>query len=138
MCNVKSGSQRGCAMEENDKMTVIVVDDDEGVRDSLKFLLESCGLEVEEYSSTEAFARGYQPQLRQCLILDQHLPSSTGLDFLASPQGERINLPVILVTGRGDSAIRARAEQLGVVAYLEKPIDDAVLLATIERAVYGS
>jgi len=119
-------------------MTVIVVDDDEAVRDSLKVLLESYGMHVEDYPSTDAFVRGHRPLPHQCLILDQHLPGTTGLDFLSSAQAVNINLPVILVTGRGDSVIRSRAEDLGVVAYLEKPIDDTVLLAAITQAVKGT
>jgi two-component system, LuxR family, response regulator FixJ len=114
---------------------VFIVDDDEAVRDSLKMLLESYGMEVEDYASTGEFARGYRPGRRQCLILDQHLPGSTGLDFLASPQSAALGLPVILVTGRGDGAIRDRAHEMGVHAYLEKPVADDALLAAISGAV---
>jgi two-component system response regulator FixJ len=123
---------------ECEEVTVIVVDDDEAVRDSLKLLLESYGMRVEDYASTDAFVRGHRPLPRQCLILDQNLPGTTGLDFLSSPQAADIDMPVILVTGRGDSAIRSRAEDLGVIAYLEKPIDDTVLIAAITQAVEGA
>ena len=115
--------------------TIFVVDDDDAVRDSLKLLLESYGMTVEDYGSTADFARHFRRQARQCLVLDQHLPGSTGLDFLSSVEGGRMDVPVILVTGRGDSALRARAEQLGVTAYLEKPVADGVLIAAIERAL---
>jgi two-component system, LuxR family, response regulator FixJ len=115
--------------------TIFVVDDDDAVRDSLKLLLESYGMTVEDYSSTAEFARSYRRREHQCLILDQHLPGSTGLDFLSSVDGARADLPVILVTGRGDRALRARAERLGVSAYLEKPVSDGVLIAEIERAL---
>jgi two-component system response regulator FixJ len=115
--------------------TIFVVDDDDAVRDSLKMLLESYGMTVEDYGSTAEFARQYRQRARQCLILDQHLPGSTGLDFLASADGALLDLPVILFTGRGDKSLRARAEQLGVSAYLEKPVSDGVLIAEIERAL---
>lgn len=117
--------------------TVFVVDDDDGVRDSLTFLLESYGIEVQDFNSTEAFLAGYQPRGRACLLLDQHLPGATGLDFLASEPGKQLDLPVILITGRGDAAMRARALQTGVVDFLEKPISDDTLVAAIARAVDG-
>jgi two-component system, LuxR family, response regulator FixJ len=116
---------------------VYIVDDDEAVRDSLKMLLESYGMEVEDYASTREFAHAYRPGSRQCLILDQHLPGGTGLDFLASSLGTAPSLPVILVTGRGDGSIRDRAHEMGVQAYLEKPLADDVLLAAISRAIGG-
>jgi len=124
----------GCAMPD----TIFIVDDDDAVRDSLKLLLESYGLTVEDFSSTAEFVRHYRPGGRQCLVLDQHLPGSTGLDFLASRDGALLHLPVILVTGRGDAALRARAVALGVSSYLEKPVNDDVLLRAIRGAVDGS
>jgi FixJ family two-component response regulator len=122
-------------MEVLEDATVYVVDDDDGVRDSLQLLLESYGITVEAFESAEAFLGFYRPNGRACLVLDQHLPGATGLDFLGSPEGARLDLPVILVTGRGDAALRSRAFAAGVVAYLEKPVDDGALVAAIERAV---
>jgi len=118
---------------------VFIVDDDEAVRDSLKLLLEAYGMAVEDYASTAEFARGYRTGGGDaCLILDQHLPGSTGLDFLSSSDGAKLDLPVILLTGRADAAIRARAVQLGVSAFLEKPVSDDVLLAAIRSALDGA
>ncbi len=116
---------------------IFIVDDDEAVRDSLKLLLESYGMDVEDYGSTADFAHHYRPGGGGCLILDQHLPGSTGLDFLASREGAVLGLPVILLTGRADAALRARAAQLGVAAFLEKPVADGVLLSTIRQALDG-
>ena len=116
---------------------VFVVDDDEAVRDSLKILLEIHGMHVEDFGSTADFAENYRPRPHECLVLDQHLPMVSGLDFLSSDRGTQLKLPVILITGRGDDAIRARARQLGVAAYLDKPVNDTELLAAIERAVAG-
>ena len=83
---------------------VFVVDDDEAVRDSMKVLLEVHGLEVEDYGSTGEFADHYRKPRRGCLILDQHLPVLTGVDFPTSPVGKRLDIPVILITGRGVAA----------------------------------
>lgn len=118
-------------------ITVFIVDDDDAVRDSLKLLLESYGIAVEDYGSTAEFVRHYRPRARQCLVLDQHLPGTTGLDFLASPEGAALGLPVVLVTGRGDNALRSRAAALGVSVYLEKPVVDDALMAAIRAAVEG-
>jgi two-component system response regulator FixJ len=116
---------------------VFIVDDDDAVRDSLKMLLECYGIDVEEYASARDFLRHYRPVVRQCLILDQHLPGISGLDFLASPEGAALGLPVIMVTGRGDASIRDRAYALGAIAYLEKPVAGDVLLSAITKAVDG-
>jgi len=114
---------------------VYIVDDDEGVRDSLKLLLESYGISVEDFDSTAAFMGAYRKRPLECLVLDQHLPGETGVDFLNSPAGAALDLPVILFTGRGDAVIKARALAAGVAAYFEKPIDDGRLVAAISQAV---
>lgn len=118
--------------------TIFIVEDDAAVRDSLKMLLESYDVAVEDYDSVHAFVRYYRPGPRQCLVLDQNLPDTTGLDFLASPQGAALQLPVILVTGRGDGSIRDRAYAMGVHAYLEKPVPDDILLEALRDAVEGA
>lgn len=115
--------------------TIFIVDDDDAVRDSLKLLLESYGMRVEDYGSVVEFAHHYPPDACGCLILDQHLPEITGLDFLASAKGRIGRLPVIMMTACSDATMRNRAVELGVSAYLEKPVDDEVLLPAIRRAM---
>lgn len=115
--------------------TIFIVDDDDAVRDSLKLLLESYDMKVEDFGSAAEFKNSYRPGVCGCLILDQHLPGVTGLDFLSSVGAPLPHLPVILMTGRGDRAIRDRAAQLGVSAYLEKPIGDGILMAAIRHAL---
>jgi FixJ family two-component response regulator len=112
---------------------VFVVDDDEAVRDSLKVLLEVHGIEVEDYESTGAFADHYRKPPRGVLILDQHLPAVTGIEFLSSPAGQELDIPVILITGRGDPALELRARQAGAAAFLQKPVSERVLLATVAQ-----
>jgi two-component system CheB/CheR fusion protein len=90
---------------------------------------------VEDYGSIDEFARQYRPGGASCLILDQHLPDLTGVNFTSSDAGARLRLPVIVLTGHADSALRARAAQLGVRVLLEKPVIEDVLLDAIRRAV---
>ncbi len=114
---------------------VYVVDDDDAVRDSLKVLIEAHGITVEDYASTAEFFRAVGPQRNGCLILDLHLPGTSGLDFLAAHRDLPQQLPVIMITGRSDAASRQRAERLGVLDYLDKPVREDVLLASIRRAL---
>ena len=90
---------------------------------------------VEDFGSAIEFAAAYRPHPRSCLILDLHLPEMGGLDYLASLGKDGPGLPVIMVTGRGDDASRARALELGAVAFLEKPVDNRELLSEIGRAL---
>lgn len=115
--------------------TVFVVDDDEAVRDSIKTLLEVHGFEVEDFSSTSEFAKRYRKPPRGCLILDQHLPVTTGLEFLGSAAGRELDIPVILITGQGDPKIEQRAGEAGAAEYLQKPIAQKLLLNTVERVL---
>jgi len=121
--------------QSTDPIQIFIVDDDDAVRDSMRILLESHGMTVEDFGSTEEFSARHRPQPNSCLILDLHLPVVGGLDFLASRTPTDLDIPVILMTGRGDDATRARAKELGAVAFLEKPIDDSDLVDAINLAV---
>jgi two-component system response regulator FixJ len=115
--------------------TVYLVDDDDAVRDSLIILLESHGIEVRAYESCAEFLAGYVAEANSCLVLDQHLPTMSGLDLLESRAATRLSLPVVMISGRADPAIRARALAAGALAVLDKPFEDKVLLAAIARAL---
>lgn len=115
---------------------VFIVDDDDAVRDSLRVLLEVHGLEVEDFGSTcEFFAHYRKPTVPGCLILDQHLPRTTGLDFLTSTKGKEIGIPVILISGHEDAKLEGRAREAGVAEYLPKPISEHKLLETVQRVI---
>jgi len=121
------------ALSPKPRTKIFVVDDDEAVRDSIKLLLEVYGFEVEDYESTDAFARHYRRPCRGVVILDQHLPVTTGVDFLNSPAGSRLGLPVILMTGLDDPGLERRARAAGAADFLQKPVSGRLLLATIAR-----
>lgn len=111
---------------------VFVVDDDAAVRDSLKTLLELQSFRVRAFETCQEFLDSDSGDAA-CLVLDIHLPGMDGFELMAALQRARRDLPVILVTGRSDNAIRERARTFGVVALLEKPIDFNDLMGAIAR-----
>jgi two-component system response regulator FixJ len=117
--------------------TIYVVDDDDAVRDSLKILLESYGLSVSDFGSVSEFLDGLDPVENSCLVLDLHLPAMGGFDVMNTLARRGVPLPVIVITGRGDAQTKARALEAGAVAFLEKPVDDQVLMNAIDKALRG-
>jgi two-component system, LuxR family, response regulator FixJ len=119
--------------------TVYLIDDDDAVRDSLTILLESYGMDVRAYESCAEFLAGYLAGPNSCLVLDHHLPTMSGLDLLESRAPAQLRLPVVMISGRVDPAIKARALAAGALVVLDKPFEDKALLAAIARALtYGS
>ena len=119
----------------NEAATVFVIDDDDAVRDSLKLLLESHAMRVRDFASGPDFLASVTGRPQGCMVLDLHLPVISGLDFL-SRFAERLDgMPVILLTGRADAATRDRAYEAGVSDFLEKPVEDDLLIAAVTRAL---
>ena len=115
--------------------TICIIDDDTAVRDSLRVLLESHGWTVADFASTAEFlTRRHDGGSAALLILDQHLPGASGLEFLGA-HGAGLGLPVILITGAGNNNLREQAYRRGVAAYLEKPLTETKLLDAIARAL---
>ncbi len=112
---------------------VAIVDDDEAVRDSLRFLLEVAGYSVAAFVSGAELLRT-RPRSFVCLIVDQHMPQMTGLDLVATLRGEGETMPIMLITGSPSPAIIARAESLGVAQVVEKPASDDALLGFVSLA----
>jgi two-component system response regulator FixJ len=113
---------------------VFVVDDDAGVRDSLRVLLLSAGFKVTCYPAATAFLSDPEPKLG-CLVADIRMPDMTGLDLQDELVRRGDTLPVIIVTGHGDVPLAVRALKSGAVDFLEKPFDDEQLLSSIKRAL---
>jgi FixJ family two-component response regulator len=114
--------------------TIYIVDDDEGVRESARALLESYDLTVEDYGSAQAFLAGFETGSRGCVLLDVNMPEMGGLELLEWLRGRRIGIPVIIVTAQDDVAIQERARRAGAFAFLAKPVDHTII-ATIDRAL---
>jgi len=118
-----------------DAPTVFVVDDDPGIRDSARWLLESVGLRVETYDSAQAFLDAYVGSRPGCLILDVRLPGMNGLDLLDELRNRGATLPVIVVTAFGEVHSTVRAMKGGAIDVMEKPTRDQVLLDRVHQAL---
>jgi len=115
--------------------TVFVVDDDEAVRSSLKWLIESAGFGVETWGTAQEFLSAFNPNRHGCIVLDIRLPGMSGLELQQKLSGSGVQMPVIIITGHGDVPTAVRAMKNGAVELLEKPINDAVLLGKIREAL---
>jgi len=115
--------------------TVYVVDDDEAMRDSLRFLIESVCLPVQCYASAQEFLDYYQPNMPGCMLLDVRLPRISGLDLHERMVAQNMLLPVIILTGHGDISMAVRAMKKGAFDFIEKPFNDQLLLERVQQAI---
>ncbi|MEI6439310.1 MAG: response regulator FixJ [Alphaproteobacteria bacterium] len=114
---------------------VHLIDDDEAMRTSFSFLLDSAGLDNAVYASAEAFLELASDDARGCVITDIRMPGMSGMDLVAHLKSKGTKLPVIVITGHGDVPLAVEAMKNGVADFLEKPFDDEILLAAIHRAL---
>jgi two-component system response regulator FixJ len=117
--------------------TIHVIDDDPAVRDSLKLLLELRGHSVATYESGERFLRGRTDAgaaRPHCILLDIDMPGMNGLAVLEALRAEPADIPVIVITGRGEG-IQPRIEEAGAAGFVEKPFAEETLIACIDRVL---
>lgn len=117
---------------------VFVVDDDISVRESLESLIAFAGLQPETFASAGEFLARPRSTLPSCLVLDVSLPDVNGLELQKLVASERIDMPIIFITGHGDVPITVQAMKGGAVEFLTKPFDDEVLLSAIRHAIKRS
>lgn len=115
--------------------TIVVIDDDDMVRDSLKALLESRNFSVVDFESGGQFLQHHDGSGAKCLLLDVHMPDMSGPDLLKILRESGDLIPAIFITGRRDAATEERARDLDVIAVLDKPVRHATLFAAIEQAL---
>ena len=116
-------------------LLIAIVDDEESVRKALQRLMRSAGLDAAIYPSGDEFLKTVLEQRPDCVVLDLHMPKVDGFQVQASLAKARISIPVIVLTGQDTPESRERAMAGGAAAYLRKPVDDQVLLDTINAAV---
>ena len=107
--------------------TVFIVDDDEAVRDSLRWLLEANGYRVRDFASAEAFLEAYDPDVVGVLIVDVRMPGMSGLELQEVLIARKIPLPIVFITGHGDVPMAVTTIKKGAVDFLEKPFNEADL-----------
>jgi RNA polymerase sigma factor (sigma-70 family) len=114
---------------------VCVIDDDVDVRESLRGLLRSVGLEVALFASAAEFLDKKPALAVACLIVDIRLPGLSGLDFQAELARRNLQLPIIFITGHGDIPMSVKAMKAGAVEFLTKPFREQDLLDAVREAV---
>ncbi len=117
------------------KGMVFIIDDDLSVRKSLGRLIHSAGYMLETYASAEEFRQREEYLGNGCIVVDLHLPGASGLDLQKDIKNRRSSLPVIFITGGGDTASGVRAMKDGASDFLSKPIDEGKMLHAIELAI---
>jgi RNA polymerase sigma factor (sigma-70 family) len=114
---------------------VVVVDDDSGVRNAMRALLKSVGLQAMLYPSAQEFLAAYDPQQPGCLLLDIRMPGMSGMELQQELNLRGAVIPVIFMSGHADIPMAVEAMQHGAFDFLQKPFRDQDLLDRIQRAV---
>jgi len=121
-----------------DTPIVFVVDDDISVRESLESLIRFAGWQPQTFASAQEFLSHPRVFVPSCLVLDVTLPDLNGLDLQKLIATDRIDMPIIFITGHGDVPMTVRAMKAGAVEFLTKPYDDEVLLSAIRDSISRS
>ncbi len=118
-----------------DRGKVYVIDDDEAMRDSLNFLLDSAGYEVTLFDSAMRFLDHLPDLAFGCVVSDVRMPGLDGIELLKRLKAGHSTFPIVIMTGHGDVPLAVEAMKLGAVDFLEKPFEDDRLVGMIEMAI---
>lgn len=113
--------------------TIYIVDDDEAVRDSLRWLLEANGYRVRSFSGAEEFLQAYDPDQVGVLIVDVRMPGMSGLELQETLISMQAPLPIVFITGHGDVPMAVSTMKKGAVDFLEKPFNESELREIVAR-----
>src|SRR5690349_16942579 len=114
---------------------VFVVDDDATVRDSLELVIQHAGWQPETFACARAFLAYPRVHVPSCLVLDVTLPDLSGLDVQRRVAVDRMDMPIIFITGNGDVPMTVQAMKAGAVEFLTKPFSDDVLVNALRHAI---
>ena len=112
--------------------TVLIIDDDAAIRESLGRLLPSAGIETRLFASISDFLKADRPEGPTCLVLDVRLPGQSGTDFQRELNVSGIQIPIIFITGYGDIPMSVQAMKRGAIEFLTKPFRDQDLIDAIQ------
>ena len=113
---------------------VLIVDDDQGVRESVRILMRSIGVESETFPSADAFLEGHDPDKPGCLVLDVRMPGMSGLELQERLASLGSTLPIIFMTAHGDVPMAVEAVKAGALDFVQKPFRDQELIDKIQEA----
>lgn len=119
----------------NQEPTVFVVDDDDEVRETLQWLVESVGLKIETFSSGQDFLDAYDPDRPGCLVTDVRMPGMSGIELQARLNALGRTLPIIVVSGYPDVPTAVRSMKSGAIDYVQKPFDEQMMLERIQMSL---
>jgi FixJ family two-component response regulator len=119
----------------NQTPLIHLVDDDAGVRDSLALLIGTVGLRVMPWAHPQAFLDGFDREAIGAIVLDVRMPGLGGLQVLEALRTQGADQPVVMLTGHGTVALCRQAFKGGAAEFLEKPVDDQLLLDTLQSAI---
>ena len=114
---------------------VYVIDDDDGARHSLEFLLDCAGIRVRSFPSADAFLEAAPPLAGACVVTDVRMPGISGIELVEEMKRRGASAPVIVITGHADVPLAIQAMRAGVADFIEKPFDDEVMLGAIGKAL---
>ena len=119
----------------SNKGKVYVIDDDEAMRDSLNFLLDSAGFSVTLFETAQNFLDMLPGLEFGCIVSDVRMPGIDGIELLKRMKASHSSFPILIMTGHGDVPLAVEAMKLGAVEFLEKPFEDDRLIGMIEAAI---
>ncbi len=114
---------------------VYIIDDDDGARGSLEFLLDCAGLRVLGFLSADTFLAASPPLDGACIVTDVRMPGTNGIELLAILRAQGGEVPIILMTGHADVPLAIQAMKGGASDFIEKPFDDALMMSAIRKAI---
>ena len=117
------------------KGIIYVIDDDEAMRDSLNFLLDSAGFSATLFDNAQSFLDALPGLAFGCVVSDVRMPGIDGIELLKRLKAQRSRFPILIMTGHGDVPLAVEAMKLGAMDFLEKPFEDDRLVAMIESAI---
>lgn len=114
---------------------VYVIDDDDGARDALEFLLDTAAIRVRSFPSADTFLAASPPLSGACVITDVRMPGLNGIELVEELKRRGAAVPVIVMTGHADVPLAIQALHAGVSDFIEKPFDGDVMLAAIRKSI---
>jgi FixJ family two-component response regulator len=116
---------------------IVLVEDDDGLRDALAGMLAASGFRVLRFANAEACLAGNPWDQASCLVVDVRLPGMSGLDLVREVRQRGDRMPVIVITADARPPVREAAARAGVTAFLEKPIERQTIVAAVRDAIAG-